>query len=230
MIAVRDLRKSYGATEVLRGLSLEARAGEITLLIGPNGAGKSTALKLLAGLASPSGGHAEIDGIDVFRRPDAARRRLSYLPQTPAFHPHFTAARLARFYADLRGVSRERATAALDLAGLAEHARQPVRTLSGGLKQRLGLALLLLPDAPVLLLDEPGLSLDPEWRRRLQKILREEAERGKVVFVTTHLLAEWNGVAHRCLLCENGVVSREIDPAHLSEDAAAASGEFSFRV
>ncbi|MEX2580259.1 MAG: ABC transporter ATP-binding protein [Verrucomicrobiales bacterium] len=227
MIEARGLRKSYGATEVLRGLALEARPGEVTLLIGPNGAGKSTTLKLLAGLATPDGGHAEIDGIDVFRHSDAARRRLSYLPQTADFHPHFTGSRLARFYADLRGAGRDRAAAALDLAGLTEHASRPVKVLSGGMKQRLGLALLLLPDAPVLLLDEPGLSLDPAWRSRLQEILRAEAVRGKTVLVTTHLLAEWNGVAHRCLLCEDGSVSREIDPAQLSADPVATAVESS---
>jgi ABC-type multidrug transport system ATPase subunit len=84
--------------------------------------------------------------------------------------------------------------------------------------QRLGLALLLMPDAPVLLLDEPGISLDPGWRRRLQTILHEEARRGKTVLVTTHLLGEWNNVAHRCLLCRSGRVEREIDPANLPGD------------
>ena len=75
--------------------------------------------------------------------------------------------------------------------------------------------MLLLPDAPVLLLDEPGLSLDPTWRKRLQGTLRFEAERGKAVLVTTHLIAEWNNVAHRCLLCRDGKIERELDPTNL---------------
>lgn len=90
-----------------------------------------------------------------------------------------------------------------------------IGALSGGTRQRLGLALLLLPDAPVLLLDEPGLSLDPTWRKRLQKTLRFEAERGKAVLVTTHLIAEWNNIAHRCLLCRDGKIERELDPKNL---------------
>ena len=87
--------------------------------------------------------------------------------------------------------------------------------LSGGMRQRLGLALLLLPESPVLLLDEPGISLDPGWRTRLQEILREEAAQRRAVLVTTHLIAEWNGIADRCLLCRDGEIEREIDPNDL---------------
>jgi ABC-type multidrug transport system ATPase subunit len=90
--------------------------------------------------------------------------------------------------------------------------------LSGGMRQRLGLALLLLADAPVLLLDEPGLSLDPGWRKWLQQTLRFEAQREKTVLITTHLIAEWNNVADRCLLCRDGGIERELDPADLPYD------------
>ena len=86
------------------------------------------------------------------------------------------------------------------------------------MRQRLGLAFLLLADAPVLLLDEPGLSLDPGWRKWLQETLRFEAERGKTILVTTHLIAEWNNVADRCLLCRDGIIERELDPTNLPHD------------
>jgi len=106
----------------------------------------------------------------------------------------------------------------LDLASLGEFARVRTGALSGGTRQRLGLALLLLADAPVLLLDEPGLSLDPGWRKRLQETLHFEAQRGKTVLVTTHLVAEWNDVADRCLLCREGAIERELDPTDLPHD------------
>ncbi|MGZ5503328.1 MAG: AAA family ATPase, partial [Chthoniobacterales bacterium] len=128
-----------------------------------------------------------------------------------------TCIEIIRFYARLRGVALSRCEAMLDQAGLREFERTRVGQLSGGTRQRLGLALLLLPDAPVLLLDEPGLSLDPAWRKRLQDTLRFEAERGKTVLVTTHLIAEWNNVAHRCLLCRDGKIERELDPTNLPE-------------
>ena len=144
-----------------------------------------------------------------------AQRALSYLPQRPNFHPHLTCAEIMGFYAQLRGIALSRGQAMLDQIGLREFDRVRIGELSGGTRQRLGLALLLLPDAPVLLLDEPGLSLDPTWRKRLQETLRFEAARGKTVLVTTHLVAEWNNVAHRCLLCCDGKIERELDPRNL---------------
>ena len=191
------------------------RRGEITLLVGANGAGKSTTMKVLAGLIRPQKGSAHINGIDIVAQRIAAQRSLAYLPQRPSFHPRMTCAEILRFYARLRGVAASRYEAVLDLAGLREFERVRTSALSGGTRQRLGLALLLLPDAPVLLLDEPGLSLDPGWRQRLQDTLRFEAERGKTVLVTTHLVREWNNVAHRCLLCRDGKIERELDPTNL---------------
>jgi ABC-2 type transport system ATP-binding protein len=218
MITAGNLTKSYRHKGVLRGVTFTARPGEITLLVGPNGAGKSTTLKLLTGLACPDGGRALITDRDIVRERIAAQRLLSFLPQTPNFHPRFTCAQIVDFYARLRGVSRPRRAWALEMAGLSDVPSEQTRTLSGGMRQRLGLAILLLPDAPVLLLDEPGLSLDPAWRRRLQIILHDEARRGKTVLITTHLIAEWNHVAHRCLLCRAGVIERELDPANLPGD------------
>jgi ABC-2 type transport system ATP-binding protein len=215
MIAVEALSKSYGRNPVLRGITFRAAPREITLLVGANGAGKSTTIKVLAGLIRPQEGSAHINGIDIVDRRIAAQRSLAYLPQRPSFHPRMTCAEILRFYARLRGVAASRYEAVIDLAGLREFERVRTSALSGGTRQRLGLALLLLPDAPVLLLDEPGLSLDPGWRQRLQDTLRFEAERGKTVLVTTHLVREWNNVAHRCLLCRDGKIERELDPTNL---------------
>lgn len=225
MIVASELTKAYRQKRVLRGLSFTARPGEITLLIGANGAGKSTTMKVLTGLAAVDGGTAQIAEKDIKCDKLAAQRMLSFLPQTPNFHPRFTCAQIIDFYARLRGLDAPRREFALDIAGLREVVHQPTRTLSGGMRQRLGMALLLLPDAPVLLLDEPGISLDPAWRRRLQNILHEEAGRGKTILVTTHLIGEWNNVADRCLVCREGVIEREIDPAHLTDNVADLDGE-----
>jgi ABC-type multidrug transport system ATPase subunit len=229
MITVEELQKSYGTKPVLRGLSMVARANQITLLVGPNGAGKTTTLKILAGLTKPDRGIVRIGSIDIVRNRIRAQRALSYLPQRPHFHPRLTCLEIVRFYATLRGLPAARCEAMLDLAGLREFAGTRAGQLSGGTRQRLGLALLLLPDAPVLLLDEPGLSLDPGWRKRLQETLQFETARGKTVVVTTHLIAEWNNVAHRCLLCRDGVIERELDPTNLPanfEEVAGSSAAF----
>jgi ABC-type multidrug transport system ATPase subunit len=215
MITTEHLVKNYGRNPVLRDISMVAKTREITLLVGPNGAGKTTTMKVLAGLVRPNGGNGRINSFDVVRERIKAQRALSYLAQRPNFHPRLTCAEIIRFYARLRGVALSRCEAMLDQTGLREFESMRTGELSGGTRQRLGIALLLLPDAPVLLLDEPGLSLDPGWRKRLQETLRFEAARGKAVLVTTHLVAEWNNVAHRCLLCCDGRIERELDPTNL---------------
>ena len=217
MIEAKNLRKTFGKNVVLSGAEFEAREGEITLLIGANGAGKSTTIRMLAGLCLPDEGTLRVSGICSKDGGERYRARISYLPQNPAFHPGFGGRRILEFYARLRGVPHARVQEVIELAGLEGHADKPTGILSGGLRQRLGLALLLLPDAPVLLLDEPGLSLDPEWRERLMDLLRSEALAGKTVLVATHLLWEWNGRADRCLLCEDGAVRDGVDPARLSQ-------------
>jgi len=225
MIKVEYLKKSYGSKPVLRDISMEPQAGEITLLVGPNGAGKSTTLKVLAGLVKPDQGCALVGGFDIVDDRIRAQRVLSYLPQHPHFHPRLTCAEIIRFYARLRGLSPYREDAMLELTGLNEFSNVRTGELSGGTRQRLGLALLLSPDAPVLLLDEPGLSLDPAWRKRLQEMLRFEAARGKTILVTTHLIAEWNNVTHRCLLCRDGIIERELDPTNLPANFDELAGD-----
>jgi Cu-processing system ATP-binding protein len=218
MIATENLHKSFARKEVLRGLTLQAQPGQITMLVGANGAGKSTTMKLLAGLIAADSGSAFIAGQDVVRAKRRAQQALSYLPQNPDFHPRLTCQQVLNFYARLRGVNRARRAKMLDLLGLTSVAHERTGALSGGMRQRLGIALLFLPNAPVLLLDEPGLSLDPGWRQRLQEMLNAEAARGRTVLMTTHLIAEWNGVAQRCLLCHRGRIERELDPSDLPHD------------
>lgn len=215
MIVAQELSKQFGAVPVLRSLSLTAEPGTLTLLIGSNGAGKTTTLRILSGLARPNSGDATIGGKSIVRERIEAQRQLSFLPQGVMFHPRLTCRQVLRFYARLRRCGGVGVEEMLRVTGLESEAGKRVGALSGGLRQRLGLAVLLLPDAPVLLLDEPGLSLDPEWRDRLQSLLRAEASRGKTVLITTHLLAEWEGVADRCLLCRDGRVAHEIEPANL---------------
>ncbi len=218
MILAQDLTKSFGRKAILRGISLHADANQITLMVGPNGAGKSTTVKVLAGLIRPNTGTARVNGFDVVQQRIEAQRVTAYLPQRPSFHPKLTCLEILRFYAGLRGVPASRCEAMLQLTGLGDAVRVRTEKLSGGMRQLLGVAFLLLADAPVLLLDEPGLSLDPGWRKWLQQKLRFEAQRGKTILVTTHLIAEWNDVADRCLLCRAGIIERELDPKSLPDD------------
>jgi ABC-type multidrug transport system ATPase subunit len=148
---------------------------------------------------------------------ERALGQLSFLPQSPRFHARLTAREILAFYARLRGLPSERIKAVAAQWGLTECLGQATGRLSGGMRQRLALAVFSLPEAPVLVLDEPGLSLDPDWRRFLQAELRAAARRGATVLVATHLLGEWNGHADRCLVLDGGRVARELPPARLMD-------------
>lgn len=217
MILTRDLHRFFGKRSVLAGLDLVAEPGAVTLLVGANGAGKTTTLRLLAGLAVPDGGTIAIAGHDLIYARSAALSHLSFLPQAPRFHPRLTVAQVAGFYAQLRGRDHGAVTEVLEDWGLTEFARMPTGKLSGGLRQRLALAVFALADAPVLLLDEPGLSLDPEWRERLQEFITSEARRGRTVLVATHLLGEWENRVDRCLLLKDGRCAGELPPDRLRD-------------
>ncbi len=219
MIEFIDIRKRLGRAEILQGLSLKIDAGELALLLGPNGAGKTTALKIAAGSLAEDSGRIRFGGSDL--KMDERRRTFAYLPQGVAFQPRLSGRQLLRFYARALGASADRIEPALEQWGLTPHATKQSSALSGGLRQRLGLAILSLADTPVLLLDEPGVSLDAEWRERMQEWLRAEAERGKTAIVATHLLGEWDGKADRCLVCRTGRIAEEISPSRLRLDGLA---------
>jgi ABC-type multidrug transport system ATPase subunit len=217
MIEITGLTKSYGRQPVLNGLDLTVTPGEVVLLVGANGCGKSTTLRLLAGLSRPDSGRIVVAGRDVAARGEAALSALSFLPQSPRFHERLTVAQILEFYARLRGLPPARVEVVSARWGLDEYAHVATGRLSGGTRQRLGLAVLDLPDAPILVLDEPGLSLDPDWRRALHAHLRRVAAGGRTVLCATHLLGEWEGQADRCLVLDGGQVGREVSSARLRE-------------
>ena len=217
MILASHLDKRFGDREVLRDLSLEVAPGVVTLLVGANGAGKTTLLRMITGLCLPDRGTVQVAGFDIARSRLDALGSLAFLPQAPRFHPRLTPQQVARFYAHLRGRTNAEARQQLDVWGLDQHLHVPTAQLSGGLRQRLAIAVFALARAPVLVLDEPGLSLDPEWRTRLQVQLSAEAQRGATVLVATHLLAEWEGKVDACVLLRSGQVGGALPPDRLRE-------------
>jgi len=211
MIEGRHLHKSFGEKTVLHDASFAAEAGTVTALVGPNGSGKTTTLHVVAGLTTPDAGTARVDGVDVTTDRTEAQDHLAFLPQDVRFHDALTPRQVLRFYAGLRtgrsgerNASTDRIESLLADVALTDAADQPCGTLSGGMRQRLGLAILELADAPVLLLDEPALSLDPEWRTFLMDRLRTHADEGAAVLMATHLLDVWTPIVDRVLRCEDG--------------------------
>lgn len=220
MIRGRKLYKSFGNREVLSGASFDVEAGQVTALVGPNGSGKTTTLHVLAGLATPDAGTASVEGIEVTTDREGVQERVAFLPQDVRFHSALTPRQVLRFYAGLRDVPERRIETLLDEVALLDAADKSCGTLSGGMRQRLGIALLELDRAPVLLLDEPALSLDPAWRDVLMDHLRTRAEEGATVLLATHLLEVWQPLVDRILHCEGGRI-REVQAADDPVDGPA---------
>lgn len=210
MIVVRQLTKSFGKRVVLDRLDLEIAPGSITLLAGANGAGKTTLLRILVGLARPDSGEVLLKGISLRNDRRQALAQLAFLPQAPRFHPRLTARQVASYYGRLRGTTRAAVEGELARWDLLGHADAITSHLSGGMRQRLALAVFALARAPIGVLDEPGLSLDPEWRDRLQAFLVEEAGRGGTILVATHLLGEWERRVDTCQLLESGRIAGQL--------------------
>ena len=221
MIEGANLHKAYGDEAVLDGASFSVDGGTIAAMVGPNGSGKTTTLHILAGLATPDAGTATVDGVDVTTDRAAAQERLAFLPQDVRFHEALTPRQVLRFYAGLRNASTDRLDARLEQVALLDAADDPCGTLSGGMRQRLGLALLDLADAPVLLLDEPALSLDPDWREVLMERLRQKVEAGATVLLATHLLEVWRPIVDQVLRCEDGQIRSVEDASNPVPEPAA---------
>lgn len=227
MITARGIGKRFGRREVLMGLDLDVPPGVVTLLVGANGAGKTTLLRIVSGLCQPDAGELRILGSDVVRARLSALASLAFLPQAPRFHARLTTRQVGRYYGKLRGRTAHDVDTELERWGLADHLTATTAQLSGGLRQRLAIAVFALARAPVLVLDEPGLSLDPEWRRRLQAHLTAAAAEGATVLVATHLLGEWEGRTDQCVLLADGRVSGVLPPDRLREHFPLPAGSLS---
>lgn len=204
MIEVRDLTKRFGPVTAVDGISFDVAPGEVFAFLGPNGSGKTTTMKCLVGLTLPTSGRVVVNGVDAFADPDAARRSMSFLPQRVAFPESMTGREVLDFYARLRGLTGVRIDAALEQARFNGAASRPVGTYSGGMVQRLGLAVAAMPEAPVLLLDEPTASLDPHGVVRFREFVREQRARGTTVVFSSHLLSEVEQLADRVAVFVGG--------------------------
>jgi ABC-2 type transport system ATP-binding protein len=204
VIRVEGLTKRYGALTAVDGLSFEVEPGEIFALVGPNGAGKTTTLKVLLGLTRPDSGTVAIGRRALPPHDPRARQELGYVPQRVEFAPGRSVADVLGFFADLRGLGRAAVDAALARVGLSELAGRRASELSGGYTQRLSLAQALLGDPPLLVLDEPTASLDPEATWEFRTLVEQLRREGRTLVLSSHLLGEVERVADRVLILVEG--------------------------
>ena len=228
MIRYEGFRKAYGRVLAVEGLDLRVHPGETLALIGPNGSGKSTTLKAAVGLVRPTAGRVLVDGLDVSRGAET-RSRLGYLPQRISFPEGITAREAMRLYAHLRGADRVEVEHLLDRVGLADSAGRPTEGFSGGMRQRLGIAVALLGRPRVLLLDEPSAALDPTGALLVRDLIADIAAEGTTVLLSSHDLAEVAALADRVALFADGRMTAHGTLAELESRAGATGLEPVYR-
>jgi Cu-processing system ATP-binding protein len=221
VIEFRAFTKSFGAQAAVRELSLRVERGEVVALLGPNGSGKTTSLKAGAGLITPTSGDVLIGQPPRSARETQARELLSFLPQRVAFPEALTGREVVEFYRRLRGGSPERSTEVLKLAALNGSSGRAVGTYSGGMVQRLGLAVALLPNAPLFLLDEPTAALDPDGLCAFYGVVEHAKSDGRAVLFTSHQLGDAERLADRFAVLVEGRLVADMTSAELKDRLAA---------
>jgi ABC-2 type transport system ATP-binding protein len=231
-VEARNLVKRYGAVRAVDGVSFQVRRGEIVGFLGSNGAGKTTTLRMLCGLLTPTSGTALIEGIDILAEPLRAKAQLGYLDEEPFVHPHLTGREFLNYIADLyrmpRGQERQqRMERLLGLFELADRTGELIGGYSHGMRQKIGLASLLIREPSVLLLDEPTNGLDPRSARLVKDLLEELAARGTTVLLSTHILEVAQALCRRVAIIDRGhiVATGTMDELRAQAGAEHASLE-----
>ncbi|WP_159622411.1 ABC transporter ATP-binding protein [Ruania rhizosphaerae] len=227
-VELTDVHRSFGSTRALAGLSLQARAGEITAVLGPNGAGKTTAMEICEGLQRPDSGTVRVLGHDPRTNPQVLRPRVGVMVQDGGLPVMARAEELLRHVARLYSHPRE-VNELVDTLGLAPFARTSVRRLSGGQRQRLALAIALVGRPELVFLDEPSAGLDPQARLAVWELVRSLRADGVSVVLSTHLMDEAAQLADRVVIIDHGAViahgtvtelTTPVAPPHVAAAAA----------
>lgn len=219
IVSIEALRKCYGETEAVKGLSLKIFRGEFFGLLGPNGAGKTTTFGMLTGLIEPTEGRITIDGFDLLLRPRKLKARIGLVPQSFAFYPTLSARENAIFFGRIYGLRgrllTDRISVVLEMVELKERSEQQVATFSNGMKRRLNLALGLLHEPDILILDEPTVGVDTQSRNAILESLEALNRSGVTVLYTTHYIEEAQRLCHRVAILDYGKLIALDTPAAL---------------
>jgi ABC-2 type transport system ATP-binding protein len=191
-IKLSNLTKSYRNNTAVKNVTLEVRKGELFGFLGPNGAGKTTTIKMLTGLLQPTKGTAEITGIDIWKNPLEAKKKIAYVPDQPNLYPKLTGWDYLEFIASVFRIPKKqfkaKAMELLETFSLTQDAHDLIESYSHGMKQKIAICGALVSEPDVFFLDEPTVGLDPKSARSLKNLLREECNNGMTVFMSTHIL------------------------------------------
>ncbi|OMQ14897.1 multidrug ABC transporter ATP-binding protein [Modestobacter sp. VKM Ac-2676] len=221
MIVARDLTKTYGSKVAVDGVSFTVEPGRVTGFLGPNGAGKSTTMRMMIGLDRPTSGSVTVGGRSYADVP-APLRSVGALLEARALHPGRSARSHLRWLAASNGIPAKRVDEVLDLVGLSDVAEQRVGRFSLGMGQRLGIAVALLGEPPVVVLDEPVNGLDPEGIRWVRNLARELAGQGRTVLISSHLMSEMALTADHLVVIGRGRVIADCSMTQFITDHAAS--------
>lgn len=220
MIKLEGLKKSYGTTQAVKGLSFEVPRGQVVGFLGPNGAGKSTTMKILSGYVAPTEGKASVGGVDVTSDPVATRRMVGYLPENNPLYEDMMVREFLEFISDVRAIpAGERATRIRSVAekcGLGPVMGKDIAQLSKGYRQRVGLAQAIIHNPDLLILDEPTSGLDPNQIVEIRNLIKDLGKE-KTVIMSTHILSEVQSTASRVLIISGGQLVADDSPEHLTE-------------
>jgi len=213
MIQCVNLSKSYSNVKALDNLNIEVKKGEIYGLIGPNGAGKTTTIKLLVGLIRPTNGSVFINGFDMNKDGLLAKKFIGYIPDEPFLYERLTPWELMDFKGSLFDMTQaeidRKKSELLDLVGMLEYKNDLIEGFSLGMKQRVAVAIALLPEPPIIVVDEPLVGLDPRGMKRVKEIFVHLAGEGKTVFISTHMLNVVEEISHRVGVLNKGQLVAE---------------------
>ncbi len=218
LLAIEGLSKRFGPIVAVDGVDFTVERGEVLGFLGPNGAGKSTTMRMITGYLPPDHGRIEVCGIDLASDPIEVRRRIGYLPEGAPAYGDMTPTSLLAFVAELRRYAgaekRQRVEAVVERLELQSVMHQPIETLSKGFKRRVGLAIALLHDPEVLILDEPTDGLDPNQKHHVRALLADMAK-DKAIIISTHILEEVDALCTRAIVIARGRIVADAKPTEL---------------
>jgi ABC-2 type transport system ATP-binding protein len=229
MIELTDLTKVYGTYRAVDRLNLKIARGEIFGFIGPNGAGKTTTIKMLGGVLAPTTGRVAIAGIDMQTAPEAAKRKIGFIPDRPYLYEKLTGQEFMQFTADIYGVSqnrlREKTAAMLERFSLSGWSQELIESYSHGMKQRLIMAAALIHEPEVLIVDEPMVGLDPLAIRMVKELFKRLAAEGVTIFMSTHTLKVAEDICDRIGVIARGRLIASGTTADLRREAHATAAD-----